>query len=87
MRVTNLDDANPVNLSLQIDVGEDNSAADQSCTILLQAGKSFVMGTPSDGLAVDDDSATIVTNLYNLESLLVDPLSEAVDVEVFIACT
>jgi hypothetical protein len=45
------------------------------------------MGTPSDGLAVDDDAATIVTNLYNLESLLVDPLSEAVDVEVFIACT
>ena len=87
MRVTNLDDANPVNLSLQIDVGEDNSAADQSCTILLQAGKSFVMGTPSDGLAVDDDAATIVTSLYNLESLLVDPLSEAVDVEVFIACT
>ena len=76
IRVTNLDDTNPINLSLQVDAGEDDSGADASCTILIEAGKSFIMGTPSDGIAVDDDAASIVTALNNLESLLVDPLSE-----------
>ena len=85
IRVTNLDSSNPINLSLQIDAGEDDSAADESATILIEAGKSFIMGAPSDGIAVDDSSATIVTALHNLESLLVDPLTNAVSVEVFIA--
>tara|TARA_R110002020_G_scaffold258722_2_gene472534 strand:+ start:409 stop:879 length:471 start_codon:yes stop_codon:yes gene_type:complete len=85
IRVTNLDSTNPVNLSLQIDAGEDDSAADESCTILLEAGKSFMMGIPSDGIAVADNAATIVTALHNLESILVDPLSNEVAVEVFIA--
>ena len=85
IRVTNLDDANPVNLSLQIDTAENDSAAADSATILLEAGKSFIMGRPSDGIAVDSTGATIVTALVNLESLLIDPLSETVDVEVFIA--
>ncbi len=43
------------------------------------------MGVPSDGLAVRDDAATIETTLHNLESILVDPGSNAVSVEVFIA--
>ena len=85
IRVTNLDGTNPVNLSLQIDAGEDDSAADESCTILLEAGKSFMMGIPSDGIAVADNAATIITALHNLESILVDPLSNEVAVEVFIA--
>jgi len=85
IRVTNLDSTNPINLSLQIDAGEDNSAADESATFLIEAGKSFVMGTPSDGIAVQDTNANIETTLHNLESLLVDPLSENVQVEVFIA--
>ena len=85
IRVTNLDSSNPVNLSLQIDAGEDNSAADESATILLAAGRSFVMGAASDGVAVSDANATIVTALHNLESLLIDPISNNVTVEVFIA--
>lgn len=85
IRVTNLDTTNPVNLSLQIDADEDDSAADESATILLAAGRSFVMGVPSDGIAVSDANATIVTTLHNLESILIDPLSNAVAVEVFIA--
>ena len=85
IRVTNLDSTNPVNLSLQVDAGEDDSAADESCTILLEAGKSFIMGTPSDGVAVSDANATIVTTLHNLESILIDPLTNEVAVEVFIA--
>tara|TARA_R100000388_G_scaffold35353_1_gene27498 strand:- start:998 stop:1474 length:477 start_codon:yes stop_codon:yes gene_type:complete len=85
IRVTNLDASNPVNLSLQIDSGEDDSAADESATILLAAGRTFVMGIPSDGIAVSDTNATIVTTLHNLESILIDPLSNSVAVEVFIA--
>ena len=85
IRVTNLDGTNPINLSLQIDAGEDDSAADEAATILIAAGRSFIMGVPSDGVAVSDANATIVTTLHNLESLLIDPLSNAVTVEVFIA--
>jgi hypothetical protein len=85
IRVTNLDASNPINLSLQIDAGEDDSAADESATVLVAAGRSFIMGTPSDGIAVDDTNATIVTALHNLESLLVDPGVNAISVEVFIA--
>ena len=85
IRVTNLDGSNPVNLSLQIDAGEDDSAADASTTLLLEAGKSFIMGSPSDGIATDDDAATIVTTLNNLESIIADSISAAVQVEVFIA--
>ena len=85
IRCTNLDASNPINLSLQIDVGEDDSAADASTTLLLEAGKSFIMGSPSDGIATDDDAATIITTLNNLESIIADSASAAVQMEVFIA--
>ena len=84
IRVTNLDSTNPVNLSLQVDVGEDDSAADESATILLEAGKSFIMGTPSEGIAVQDTNANIETTMHNLESILIDPLTNTVSVEIFI---
>ena len=85
IRITNLDTTNPVNLSLQVDAGEDDSAADESATILLAAGRSFIMGVPSDGVAVSDANATLIDALHDLESILIDPLSNAVTVEVFIA--
>ena len=84
LRVTNLDGTNSVNLSLQISTAE-NGTADSSCTVLLEAGKSFIMGAVHDGIAVDDDAATIVTTLTDLESIIVDPSSNNVTVEVFIA--
>ncbi len=84
IRLTNLDASNSINLSLQIAGGEDG-AANMSTTLLIEAGKSFIMGSPHDGIALDDDAAGIVTALTDLESLLVDPSSNAVDVEVFIA--
>ena len=84
IRVTNLDSTNPVNLSLQIAFAE-GGTANASATILLEAGKSFMMGTPHDGVAVDDDAATLIDALVDLESLLVDSLSQNVQVEVFIA--
>jgi|TARA_B100001287_G_scaffold57477_1_gene45778 hypothetical protein len=85
IRCTNLDSSNPINLSLQVDVDEDDSAADASATILLEAGKSFIMGSPSDGIAVDDDAATIITTLNNLESIIADSAAAAVQMEVFVA--
>jgi len=85
IRLTNLDDSNPINLSLQVAGGEDGTA-NMSTTILVAAGRSFIMGAPHDGIALDDDAASIVTSLVDLESLLVDPSSNNVTVEVFIAC-
>tara|TARA_R110002110_G_scaffold103815_3_gene262294 strand:- start:2657 stop:3118 length:462 start_codon:yes stop_codon:yes gene_type:complete len=84
IRVTNLDTANPINLSLQI-AGAEGGTANMSTTILVEAGRSFLMGTIHDGIATSDANATIVTALTDLESLLVDPSANAVTVEVFIA--
>ena len=88
IRVTNLDSANPVILNLLIDTGEDDSAADLGASIEIEAGKSFIMGSPHESILVDDDAATVnVSNvaLMDLRSIHVDPVSEAVQVEVFIA--
>ena len=87
IRITNLDSSNSVNISLQLDSGEDNSAADLSITHLLEAGRSFLMGAPDEGAHTDDDSATIVTALTDLESIIVDPGSNSGQVEVFVAST
>ena len=88
VRVTNKDDTNSVNLNLQIDVTESGSgasAANETATILLAAGESFMMGTPHDSIAVYDTDASVQTTLHDLESILIDPGSNAVDVEVFAA--
>jgi len=88
IRITNLDGTNPVILNLLIDTGEDDSAADLGASIEVEAGKSFIMGSPHESILVDDDAATVnVSNvaLMDLRSIHVDPVSEAVQVEVFIA--
>tara|TARA_R100000655_G_scaffold20867_3_gene42955 strand:- start:29664 stop:30140 length:477 start_codon:yes stop_codon:yes gene_type:complete len=87
LRVTNLatDAAHICNLNLQIEAGEDDSAADESSTILLGAGHSFVMGATADALSVDDDAATPDVTLHHLESIIADTVSTAVQLEVFIA--
>ena len=84
IRVTNLDDTNSVNLSLQIAGGED-ATPNMSSTILLEAGKTFLMGSPHDGIATSDADATIVTSLNDLESILIDPGANTVDIEIFVA--
>jgi len=84
IRITNLDSTNSVTLSLQID-STDNGVADSSASVLLEAGKTFMMGTPDSAIEVDDDSANIVTTLKKLESILVDSGSNAVKLEVFVA--
>ena len=85
IRFTNLDDTNSITLSLQSDVGEDDSAADESASILVEAGKSFIMGVPNDGIGISDADASLVTDLVDLESLVVFTGGSAVDVEIFIA--
>jgi hypothetical protein len=83
IRITNLDSTNSVGLSLQIDQNEDDGSADESCSILLEAGKTFMMGTPHDSVAIG--GSAIVTALHDLESILVDSFSNAVKLEVFVA--
>ena len=83
-RLTNLDSTNSINLSLQVETGED-AAADASASLLVAAGRSFIMGSPDSGVAVSDANATIVSSLNDLESLLIDPGSNTITVEVFIA--
>jgi len=85
IRVTNLDDTTSVTLSLQSDVGEDDSVADESASLLLEAGKSFMMGVPNDGIGISDANANLVTDLVDLESLVVFTGSDAIDVEIFVA--
>lgn len=85
VRLTNLG-TNPVNLSLQVGTTDGgDGAADESATILIEAGRSFVMGATSDAIAVNDTNANIDVSMHELESLLVDPGSNAVTVEVFVA--
>ena len=84
IRLTNLDSTNSINLSLQVETGED-SAADASASLLVAAGRSFIMGSPDSGVAVSDANATIVSSLNDLESLLIDPGSNTITIEVFIA--
>ena len=84
IRVTNLESTHPCKLSLQVAGGE-GGTANMSTSILLEAGRSFIMGTTHDGIAIDDDSASIVTALNDLESILIDSLSQNITVEIFVA--
>ena len=90
IRVTNLDSSNSVNVNLQIDTTESGSgasAANETNTILLAAGESFVMGTPHDSIAAYDTDASVQTTLHDLESILIDPSANAVQMEVISAST
>jgi len=86
IRITNLDASNEVVLSLQTSNDEDG-AADGSTSIRMDAGRSFIMGVPHEGIANDDDATTVITDsaLHDLESILIDPKGNAVSVEIFIA--
>ena len=52
---------------------------------VVTAGQSFVLGTPHDACGVDDTNANLVTDLVDLESLVVFTGSDAIDVEIFVA--
>ena len=90
IRVTNLASSNSVNVNLQIDVTESGSGAsavNETATILLAAGESFVMGTPHDSIAVYDTDGSVQTTLHDLESILIDPTANEVKLEVIAAAS
>ena len=67
---------------------EDDSAADASTTILLEAGKSFMLGKAVGVAAVDDDAATAtaIGSLVDLESIIaINDENATAQLEVFIA--
>ena len=79
IRVTNLA-TSAVVLSLQID-NDENATADAQTSILLDAGKSFMLGTIHDGIKTADDGATATAagSLGDLESIqIVTPNDSAV---------
>jgi hypothetical protein len=43
------------------------------------------MGVPNDGIGISDANANLVTDLVDLESLIVQPGSNVIDVEIFVA--
>ena len=88
VRVTNLDSSNSLTLSLQVEVGEDDSGADTSTSLLVESGKSFMLSSPHDGIgavASGSYNANLVTDLVDVDSLVVQPGSNSVDVEVYVA--
>ena len=89
IRVTNLDTANTIELVMGISTDEaTDAAAEESTTILLDAGKSFMLGTIHDGIGTtvdsdsDDDAANSLVDLVWLKAVCG---GSAVSVEVFIA--
>jgi len=87
VRITNLDTTNPVILNLQVIAAMDDTAGDQNAGILLEAGQSFMMSKISDAIELTAGANDIdnVANLHDLESIMADPLSQAVKVEIFVA--
>ena len=85
IRVTNLDSSNSVTLSLQL-AADGDSAASTTASILVEAGKSFILGKAVGVAAVDDDAAGKVTSLVDLESIIaVNGNNATLSIEVFIA--
>ena len=87
IRVTNLDSSNNVHLSLQL-AANGGAAASTQASILLEAGKSFLLGKAVGIAAVDDDdeAATALGSLVDLESIIaVNDNNADVDIEVFVA--
>lgn len=85
IRVTNLDSSNSVTLSLQL-AADGDSAASTTASILVEAGKSFILGKAVGIAAVDDDAASKVTSLVDLESIIaVNGNNATISLELFIA--
>jgi len=84
-RVTNLDDSNAVTLNLQLAANGDADAS-TNASVLLEAGKTFIINKAVGAAAVDDDAATAIVSLVDIESIIVVNDNAAdVDIEVFVA--
>tara|TARA_R110002020_G_scaffold370443_2_gene582110 strand:+ start:123 stop:608 length:486 start_codon:yes stop_codon:yes gene_type:complete len=88
IRITNLDGSNSAILNLQIRVDEDAaSVGDANAGILLEAGKSFMLGGSKEmiDVAAGANDIDALTDLHDLESIMIDPLAAEVRFELFIA--
>ena len=78
LRITNKDDTNAVKVAYV--------TTNTVLTINLAAGNSHVFGAPALLAIADDDTTTpAFPTLENLVSVVIDPATNAVDVEVFAA--
>jgi hypothetical protein len=77
IRVTNLDDTNPVELAI---VG-----AATLYQVKLAAGESHILGSPEDLMLSEADVSPSFGTMADIASIQVNPASNDVDVEIFIA--
>ena len=77
IRVTNLDDTNPVELAI---VG-----AATLYQIRLAAGESHILGAPDDLMLAEADTSPSFGTMADISSVQVNPASNDVDVEILVA--
>jgi len=79
MRVTNLDSSNSVNLAV---VGDT-----MNFQIILEAGHSYMLSKADDGMVVEGatDTSPAFSGFEEINKLIVDSASNAVNIEFFLA--
>lgn len=77
IRITNLDDTNPVELAI---VG-----AATLYQVRLAAGESHILGSPEDLMLSEEDTSPSFGTMADIASIQVNPASNDVDVEIFVA--
>ena len=77
IRVTNLDDTNPVELAI---VG-----AATLYQVRLAAGESHILGAPDDLMLAEADTSPSFGTMADIASIQVNPASNDVDVEILVA--
>ena len=77
IRVTNLDDTNPVELAV---VG-----AATLYQVRLDAGQSHILGAPDDLMLAEADTSPSFGTMADIASIQVNPAGNDVDVEIFVA--
>jgi len=88
IRITNMESSNPVILNIQQQEAEHaTNAGDQNLAVQLSAKKSFMLGEAHDCIDVEGGANDIdaLSNLHDVESIMVDPLAAECRVEIFIA--
>ena len=79
IRVTNLDDTNPVELAV---VG-----AATLYQVRLDAGQSHILGAPDDLMLAEADTSPSFGTMADIASIQVNPAGNDVDVEIFVVTT
>ena len=77
IRVTNLDDTNPVELAV---VG-----AATLYQVRLDAGQSHILGAPDDLMLAEADTSPSFGTMADIASIQVNPAGNEVEVEIFVA--